>query len=330
MPTLAVNAAGDAVAAWNGGDGQNQMATAAVRTGANGAWQPPVNVSAAGADNLDPRVAIDAAGNAIAIWPRTDSSGQGYQLQVARHSADKPWQQPLTISRVGENASVASALFDALGDATAIWLSPRDQQHGTIVESALQDSGTSPPPPASLTNVRFAPRHFRVGATNTAIQARKRSPRGSTVLFTLSAQADLAITLTPAPGKTNRCKQRLARRTPAANCAPAARPIVTLTRTAEPAAPTSSPSADGSPIAPYAPATTTQACKQPTCSAAKQAPAQASPSIDSRHAIAASQRHLREPCTPLLRAASGSAAPASHIEDWKEAAPSNASLLLLR
>lgn len=56
---VAVNPRGDAVAVWSAG-----VVQSAVRV-AGGAWQPPVDLSAP--DGV-PHVAIDARGNAIAVW----------------------------------------------------------------------------------------------------------------------------------------------------------------------------------------------------------------------------------------------------------------------
>ena len=53
-PSLAVDSSGDAVAVWRRSSGSNEIIQAAVREGASGSWQTPVNLSAAGDERLLP------------------------------------------------------------------------------------------------------------------------------------------------------------------------------------------------------------------------------------------------------------------------------------
>ena len=59
-------------------------ATCVVSSVAHAAWSTPTNLSAAGQNALLPQVAVDAAGNAFAVWRRFD--GARWIVQSARLS----------------------------------------------------------------------------------------------------------------------------------------------------------------------------------------------------------------------------------------------------
>ena len=51
---------------------------------ANGRWRAPVSLSPEGQLATDPRVAVDARGNATAIWNRSDLEGASSVMSSAR------------------------------------------------------------------------------------------------------------------------------------------------------------------------------------------------------------------------------------------------------
>jgi hypothetical protein len=71
-PALAVDPAGNAVAAWVQSDGSNDLVRVAVRP-AGGAFGPPDTISAIGSSARDLDVAMDAGGNAMLVWSRPES-----------------------------------------------------------------------------------------------------------------------------------------------------------------------------------------------------------------------------------------------------------------
>lgn len=85
-------------------------ATLTVTAGSSRSWQPAVKIS--GGLNTDepgyPAVAIDAAGNAIAVWQQYVATGGSPALRngvwSARYSAGVTWSSPLTIDRNVGNA----------------------------------------------------------------------------------------------------------------------------------------------------------------------------------------------------------------------------------
>ena len=68
-PSLATDAAGTAFALWEDQQHGDAEVSFAYRQ-ANGAWSSPVSVDddSGHADQLDPAIAVDTAGNAFAVW----------------------------------------------------------------------------------------------------------------------------------------------------------------------------------------------------------------------------------------------------------------------
>ncbi|HET7053650.1 MAG TPA: PKD domain-containing protein [Solirubrobacterales bacterium] len=119
-PYLAMNAAGEAVAVWTGFDGVDDEVTWAAVRSAGGDWSAPEELSVAGEqDGFSPRVAIDAAGNAIAVWQRFDLSHDVVQAAVRTACGD--WSTPDEISAASDDARSPRIAMNAAGDAVAAW-----------------------------------------------------------------------------------------------------------------------------------------------------------------------------------------------------------------
>jgi PKD domain len=139
-PRLAVNAAGDAVAIWTRFDGLDFIVQAAVRP-AGGGWQAALPLSAAGQDAEEPRVAIDSAANAVALWSRYD--GSRFVVQSARRFAGT-WEKPLDVSAAGQNAEEPQVALGSAGSAVAIW--SRFDGAKDVVQAAAGSGGAWGPP----------------------------------------------------------------------------------------------------------------------------------------------------------------------------------------
>ena len=114
---ISVNARGDAIALWQQNDELPPILHSRFRP-AGGVWQPPQQVSPSWEDALWPDVAIDEAGNAIAVWT------QGYDGVKAayRPFSSGAWDGPATISEAGQEERGANVEFDGAGNAVAIWM----------------------------------------------------------------------------------------------------------------------------------------------------------------------------------------------------------------
>ena len=135
-PQLAVDAQGDATAVWQRFNGTDTIVQAAARP-ASGTWQTPVDVSAPGGDADEPRVAVNAHGDAVAVWRR--SNGTNTIVQGAIRPAGGAWHAPVDLSSAGQNAVGPQVAIDPQGDATAVWQRPNGTN--TVVQAAWLPGG---------------------------------------------------------------------------------------------------------------------------------------------------------------------------------------------
>jgi PKD domain len=120
-PSLAVDAASEAVAIWTAFEGGHVIVQGAARS-AGGAWSEPDNLSPTGEDVTPleaPDVGIDAAGNAIAVW-KLDGTNQVVQAAVRPAGGD--WEEPDDLSSAGEDARAPAVAMNDAGRAVAAWM----------------------------------------------------------------------------------------------------------------------------------------------------------------------------------------------------------------
>ncbi|HEX2070443.1 MAG TPA: PKD domain-containing protein [Thermoleophilaceae bacterium] len=119
---LALGVTGDAVATWRRFDGSNGILQASARP-AGGSWSVPQDVSDAGQDVQGQRVAVDAAGDAVALW--SSDAGSDQVIQTALYDVTEPELHDVQIpavGRVGDPVSFAVSPFDAFTSiATTSW-----------------------------------------------------------------------------------------------------------------------------------------------------------------------------------------------------------------
>jgi PKD domain len=124
-PQLAVDSQGEVTALWilnlvNRDEGAVQSKTLP----AGGEWSADaVDVSSPDALATNPRIALDAQGDATAVWQVKDipaGSGFHYSVQSALRT-DGDWGAPLTISREDALADKPNVAVDPDGNATVIW-----------------------------------------------------------------------------------------------------------------------------------------------------------------------------------------------------------------
>lgn len=109
-PSLAVNAAGAAIVAWDE-DGKIRVARGSA---ASGSWEQPVTISTPG---TAPRVALDADGNATVVWT------SGAEVEAASGTPAGEWEAPVEVSSTpGAPPSDLDLALDRSGNAVAVWL----------------------------------------------------------------------------------------------------------------------------------------------------------------------------------------------------------------
>src|SRR4051794_520801 len=100
-------------------------------------WLAPVHVSLAGQKSPMPQVAVDADGDAVAVWERWN--GTNYIVQAASRAAGGGWQAPVDLSAAGGSATRPQVAVDPRGDAVAVW----GRWNGTdrIIQAASRAAG---------------------------------------------------------------------------------------------------------------------------------------------------------------------------------------------
>jgi hypothetical protein len=118
-PQAAFDRDGNTLAVWERSDGNHLFVQAASRSRLSGRWSLPQDLSRAGGDSLFPQIAIDADGNALAVWLR--STNGFWSVEAAFRPRGSPWQPPETIDREPAGAVSPQVVFDPRGNAVAAW-----------------------------------------------------------------------------------------------------------------------------------------------------------------------------------------------------------------
>jgi hypothetical protein len=130
--------AGETVAVWAHVDAASHWVVQAATRPAGGGFTAPVDLSVAGRDAVDPQVALDAAGNALAVWSRSD--GATGIVQLATRPAGGSFTAPADVSAAGGEARVPDVAAGPSGDAAVTW--QRSDGTNTIVQAAVRPAGT--------------------------------------------------------------------------------------------------------------------------------------------------------------------------------------------
>jgi PKD domain len=119
-PRLALDASTEAVAIWTTFESGARLLQGAIRA-TDGEWSEPDDVSAAGefVTPLEaPDVAIDAAGNAVAVWNLVSPDDV---VQAAVRPAGGDWAEPDDLSEAGEDGGQPAVAMNDAGLAVAAW-----------------------------------------------------------------------------------------------------------------------------------------------------------------------------------------------------------------
>lgn len=150
---VAVDPAGNAVAVWGKVIGADIIVQAATLP-FGGSWSAPVDISPVGAASFDQQVAVDASGNAIAIWDRTIVDTV---IQAAMLPFGGSWTLPIDISTAGDTSIIPQIAMTPSGYAVVDWENDSLQ--------VIQSTAWTPPP--TITNVN--PNHGPTTGGNTVV-----------------------------------------------------------------------------------------------------------------------------------------------------------------
>ena len=140
FPQIAVDANGNATAVWMNSDGINFIVQSSTKP-FGGSWQAsPDNLSLPGQNADNPQIAVDANGNATAVWERYN--GINFIIQSSTKPFGGSWQaSPDNLSLPGQDSSISKIAVDANGNATAVW--QRYNGSNWIIQSSTKPFGGS-------------------------------------------------------------------------------------------------------------------------------------------------------------------------------------------
>lgn len=122
FPQIAMNASGDAVAVWLQDDITNTNNVWSNRyTAATGLWGTPELIETYNTNGAAPKVAIDASGNAIAVWSHYDGTREN--IWSNRYDASTGHWGTAALIEIDDSgdASNAEIAMDASGNAVVVW-----------------------------------------------------------------------------------------------------------------------------------------------------------------------------------------------------------------
>ena len=122
-PRIALNAAGDGQAVWVRTVGTQNLVEAMLYSATARTWTGPTVLSAEGSAYPAVDVAVDATGNALAVWSRAYVPPCGFLcLQGARYvAAARMWTLTDDLSHLGQAAYNPQVQFDGHGNAMTVW-----------------------------------------------------------------------------------------------------------------------------------------------------------------------------------------------------------------
>jgi PKD domain len=139
FPQVAVGASGDAVAVWPQLEGRYVIQASTMSAG--GTWGPPVDISPptlSGEDSLAPQVAMNAAGEAVAIWAYR---GSNITIKGANRTPQGIWGAADGLSVPGGDLGFLDVAIDSAGRAVAIWTRMQTSTSDYVIEAADRSPG---------------------------------------------------------------------------------------------------------------------------------------------------------------------------------------------
>jgi hypothetical protein len=147
-PQIAFDRAGDAFVLWNATErtgSHRHLVQVAIRP-VHGRFGAPVTVSAGTGGVDSPRLAVNDAGVAVAVWRRCNNdvfgcdNGGSYMVQAAIRPAGGTFGAPANLSTPGHDGENPQVAIDSAGSAVAVW--DRSDGSNNIVESARRAPGS--------------------------------------------------------------------------------------------------------------------------------------------------------------------------------------------
>lgn len=148
---MGLDAQGNAVAVWTAYHVAGRRTEAAVRP-VGGAWSTPVTFSVPDErSGWNPRVAVGAGGDAVAVWSSTRYSAVRQITMAAVREAGGDWSDPVALSDT-EHIGISyqpTVAVDSEGTATVIWV--EDTEYSSAIHTSSRPRGGEWSEPVELT-----------------------------------------------------------------------------------------------------------------------------------------------------------------------------------
>ncbi len=160
-PQVAVDPNGNAVAIWSRFDGANTIILAGSFDLNFFVWSLSGDISVPGQNATFPQVAVDAFGNAVAVWQRFDGANDIIQSSTLPFAPIIAWSPPVDVSPAGFNSSASQVAVDPDGNAVAVWASFNGPM--SMIQSSTLPFGGAWTTPVDLSNSAFSANLPQVG-----------------------------------------------------------------------------------------------------------------------------------------------------------------------
>lgn len=133
-PEISVDAAGNAVSVWLHFDGANKSVWSnhyTVGSGGTGSWGVAASIDSSTAQASEQRVAMDAEGNAIAIWVQSDGVSESIWVNRFTATAGGSWQGAELLESAAGAADDPHISLSSDGNAVAVW----EQSDGSSINT---------------------------------------------------------------------------------------------------------------------------------------------------------------------------------------------------
>lgn len=122
-PAIAVRENGDAIAIWQQSAAGNRTEIWFNRYTLATGWATPESIPINNLESaINPVIAIDKAGNAIAAWMQGPAPGVSANIYVSRYTTSNGWNTPTRISNSGGFAYDHHLAMNANGNAVLVWV----------------------------------------------------------------------------------------------------------------------------------------------------------------------------------------------------------------
>jgi PKD domain len=144
-PRVAIDAAGEAAAAWAYDNGTNEVIQASTAS-PGGSFSAPVDLSAPGGEAGAPAIAMTPTGDVTAVWTRSNDTN--YIIETSTASPGDSFSAPVELSDPSHSAFEPELAIDPAGDAVAVWT----YENGTndVIQASTAGPGGSFSSPVEL------------------------------------------------------------------------------------------------------------------------------------------------------------------------------------